>query len=40
MPIARFRSIGIAFITASLNPVSTRAAMTRPSRTMTPMASG
>ncbi len=40
MPMDRLRSIGIAFRTASRNPVSTRAVMTRPSVTITPIAWG
>ena len=40
IPIARFRSIGMAFSTASRNPVSTRTVMTRPSTTITPIACG
>ena len=40
IPIARFRSIGIAFRTASRNPVSTSTEMTMPSIAMTPIASG
>ncbi len=40
MPMARLRSIGMAFSTASRNPVSTSPVMTRPSTTMTPMACG
>ena len=40
IPIARFRSIGIAFSTASRKPVSTRSVMTAPSLTLTPLACG
>ena len=40
IPIASLRSCGIALITASRKPTSTSAVMTRPSTTITPMASG
>ncbi len=40
IPIARLRSIGIAFRTASRTPVRTRTVMTTPSTTMTPIACG
>jgi hypothetical protein len=40
MPIARFRSIGMAFRIASRTPVSTSTVIRRPSTTMTPMACG
>ena len=40
IPMARFRSIGIAFRTASRTPVSTSTVMTRPSTTITPIACG
>ena len=40
MPIARFRSMGIAFTTISRTFVSTRTVMTRPSMTITPIACG
>ena len=40
IPMARFRSRGMAFRTASRNPVTTSAVMTSPSATMTPMAWG
>jgi hypothetical protein len=39
-PIACFSASGMAFITASRNPVRTRTRMIRPSVTMTPIASG
>ena len=39
IPIARFRSMGMAFKTASRNPVSTRRVMMIPSATTTPIAS-
>ena len=40
IPIARFRSIGMAFRTASRKPVSTRSVMIAPSIAMTPIACG
>jgi hypothetical protein len=40
IPIARLRSMGMAFRTASRNPVSTRSVMIAPSITMTPIACG
>ena len=37
-PIARFSAIGMAFMTASRKPVSTRSVITTPSSTTTPIA--
>ena len=40
IPIASFRSIGIASMIISRRPVSTRTVIRRPSITITPIASG